>query len=91
MAGMTSFLLKHLYELMADGVEDSNEPLLAFLANNQLPDLICETFVESISFGAIFAIIWVFVTISEFDEIEGSHCRMMANLGCPTKAIANYI
>lgn len=93
MASMTSFLLKHLYELMADGVDDSNdfEPLLVFLANNQLPDLMCETFVESISFGVIFAIIWVFVAISELNEIEGSQCRMMSSLGCPTKAMANFI
>lgn len=93
MTSMTSFLLKHLYEMMADGVDDSNdfEPLLVFLANNQLPDLICETFVESISFGVMFAIIWLFVAISELNEIDRSHSGVMSTLGCPTKAIADFI
>lgn len=81
--------MKHLYELMADeAAEESNEfePILIFLANNQLPDLICDTFVEMVSFAIIFALIWVFVAITELNEIEGSHCRLVSTLGCPIKS-----
>lgn len=93
MIGLTSFLLKHLYELMADDVDESSEfePILIFLTNNQLPDLICDTFVEMISFGVIFALIWVFVAITELNEIEGSHCHLVSTLGCPSKAIMSFI
>lgn len=89
MISFTGFLLKHLYELMADHSDDSSdfEPILIFLANNQLPDLICDTFVEILSFGMMFAIIWVFVAITELNEIEGSHCHLVSTLGCPSKVI----
>lgn len=93
MITLTSFLLKHLYELMADDVEESNEfeTILIFLANNQLPDLICDTFVELLCFGVIFALIWVFVAITELNEIEGSHCHLVSTLGCPSKIIVDFV
>lgn len=77
---------------MADDVDDSSEfePILIFLANNQLPDLICETFVEILSFGVVFALIWLFVAITELNEVEGSHCRLVSTLGCPSKAIVDF-
>lgn len=92
MITITGFLLKHFYELMADDVDDSSdfEPILRFLADNQLPDLICETFVEMLSFGVVFALIWVFVAITEFNEISGSHCSIVSTLGCPSKSILHH-
>jgi hypothetical protein len=92
MISLTGFLLKHLYELLADDVDESSEfePILIFLANNQLPDLICDTFVELLSFGVVFALIWVFVAVTELNEIGGSHCHLVSTLGCPSKAIASH-
>lgn len=90
---MTSFLLKHLYELMADDVDESSEfePILLFLANNQLPDLIWETFLELLCFGVVFALIWVFVAITELNETDGSHCHLVSTIGCRSKTIVNFI
>lgn len=92
MSIMTSFLLKHLYEFMADS-DDSNEfePLIAFLANNQLPDLICDTFVELISFSIVFALIWVFVAITELNETDGSHCSLVTTVGCRSSTWKTYM
>lgn len=69
MTSVTSFLLKHLYELMADP-DDSNDSdlMLMFLADNQWPDLICDTFVELISLSVIVAMIWISVAIIELHE-----------------------
>lgn len=92
MITLTGFLLKHFYELMADDVDESSdfEPILMFLADSQLPDLICDTFVEMLSFGVVFALIWVFVAITEINEISGSHCNIVSTLGCPSKSVLNY-
>lgn len=95
MISLTGFLLKHLYELMADDADESNEfePILMFLANNQLPDLICDTFIELLSFGVVFALIWVVVAISELHEFGngGSHCHLVSTIGCPSKAILDFV
>lgn len=91
MITLTSFLLKHLYELMADDESSEFEPILLFLANNQLPDLICDTLVEFLCFGVIFALIWVFVAITELNDTEGSHCHLVSTFGCPTKTIVNFM
>jgi len=93
MISLTGFLLKHLYELMSDDADESSEfePILMFLANNQLPDLICDTFIELLSFGVVFALIWVFVAITEMHEIGGSHCHLVSTIGCPSKIILDFI
>lgn len=93
MINLTSFLLKHLYELMADDVDDSSEfePILLFLANNQLPDLICDTLVELLCFGVVFALIWVLVAITELNEFESSHCHLVSTFGCPSKTISSFV
>ena len=93
MISFTGFLLKHLYELMADEADESSsdfEPILMFLANNQLPDLICDTFIELLSFGVVFALIWVFVAITELNDIGSTHCHLVSTLGCPSKSIVSH-
>lgn len=89
MFGMTSFLLKQLYELMADDADSTDfEPILLFLANNQLPDLICETFIEMLTISVVLAFIWIFVAISDINSVtDGSHCKLISTFACPTKSI----
>lgn len=92
MFNITNFLLKSLYVLMADESNSSDdfESILFFLANNQLPDLICETLVELMCFGVVFALIWMLVAISELNDTSGSHCNFVTTHGCPVKMIQSY-
>ena len=46
MIEVTGFLLKHLYEMMADYDQNDLDSLMVIMAQNQIPNLICDTIVE---------------------------------------------
>lgn len=131
MIEITSFLLKHLYELMADDYsaaqeprfiesqqrapaveaqcgqlsverqnsrrsrrhtsrdQETNQQIVAFLANNHLPDLICETFIELLFICVFLAITWIFVMIVQL------HCHSLQQPArlfyCNTKFLASLM
>lgn len=101
MIEITSFLLRHLYELMADDYDatstrraadrssaatkvgasqgsecnasaspntsddqqDTNQQIVLFLAQNHLPDLVCETFIELLFICFFLTASWILVMI----------------------------
>jgi hypothetical protein len=84
MIGVTSFLLKHLYEMMADRDQDDLDSLMIIMAQNQIPNLICDTIVELLFIFVSVALVIVLIALSEFysDDVP---CRWMINIGCPQK------
>lgn len=90
MIEVTSFLLKHLYELMADHDQNDLDSLMVIMAQNQIPNLICDTIVELLFIFVSMALIIVMVGLSEFYSDESS-CRFFIGFGCPRKTIqASY-
>lgn len=145
MIEITSFLLKHLYELMADNYshsatasrnqtrsssvdrrsrnqensgsiraqddgsptqlqvqassraqqqwtsreQETNQQIVSFLANNHLPDLICETFIEILFICVFLAVSWIFVMIIQL------HCHQLQQPAklfyCNTKFLASLM
>jgi len=136
MIEITSFLLKHLYELMADDynragqdstsgrqtmvrsqqqrhrqsghssshsssslvfrshqnasrAQETNQQIVSFLANNHLPDLICETFIELLFICVFLAVSWIFVMIVQL------HCHQLQQPArifyCNTKFLASLM
>lgn len=86
MIEVTSFLLKHLYELLADHDQNDLDSLMVIMAQNQIPNLICDTIVELLFIFVSMALIIVMVALSEFYNEEAS-CRFFVGFGCPQKAI----
>lgn len=86
MIELTSFLLKHLYELLADHDQNDLDSLMVIMAQNQIPNLICDTIVELLFIFVSMALIIVIVALSEFYNEETS-CRLFVGFGCPQKAI----
>lgn len=90
MIGVTSFLLKHLYEMMADRDQDDLDSLMVVIAQNQIPNLICDTIVELLFIFVSSALIMVIIALSEFYSDDVS-CRFLMEFGCPKKAIQAYL
>lgn len=86
MIEVTSFLLKQLYELMADHDHDDLDSLMVIMAQNQIPNLICDTIVELLFIFVAMALIVVLIALSEFYDDEVS-CRFFIGFGCPQKSI----
>lgn len=86
MIEVTSFLLKHLYEMMADHDQNDLDSLMVIMAQNQIPNLICDTIVELLFIFVSAALIIVIIALSEFysDDIS---CSFLADFGCPQKVI----
>lgn len=90
MIELTSFLLKHLYELMADSDQTDLDSLMLLMAQNQLPDLICDTIIELLAIFVSVALIWILLSLSEFCG-DGLSCHIISAAGCPSKVIeASY-
>lgn len=86
MIEVTSFLLKHLYELMADHDQNDLDTLMVIMAQNQIPNLICDTIVELLFIFVSMALIIVMIALSEFYDDDMS-CRFFVGFGCPQKSI----
>lgn len=86
MIEVTSFLLKHLYELMADQDQNDLDALMVIMAQNQIPNLICDTIVELLFIFVAMALIVVMIALSEFYDDEMS-CRFFIGFGCPQKSV----
>ena len=43
--------------------QETNQQIVSFLINNQLPDLVCETVIELIFISVFLAVSWIFVMI----------------------------
>lgn len=85
MIEVTSFLLKHLYELMADHDQNDLDALMVIMAQNQIPNLICDTIVELLFIFVAMALIVVMIALSELYDDEMA-CRFFINFGCPQKS-----
>lgn len=86
MIEVTSFLIKHLYEMMADYDQNDLDSLMVLMAQNQIPNLICDTIVELLFIFVSAALIIVLIALSEFYSEEVS-CSFLADFGCPQKII----
>lgn len=53
--------------------QETNQQIVSFLANNHLPDLICETFIELLFICVFLAVSWIFVMIVQL------HCHQHAS------------
>lgn len=82
MIEVTSFLIKHLYELMADHDQNDLDSLMLIMAQNQIPNLICDTIVELLFIFVSVALVIVIVALSEFYTDEVS-CHFLIGFGCP--------
>lgn len=126
MIEVTSFLLKHLYELLADDYngagsrrvtnrnsgaatirgsqssgcnapaptnptsdQETNQQIVLFLAQNHLPDLVCETFIELLFVCVFLAVSWIFVMIVQL------HCNQVhqpaRQFYCNTKFLSSLM
>lgn len=81
MIEVTSFLIKHLYELMADDDQSDLDSLMIVMAQNQIPNLICDTIVELLFTFVSVALVIVIVALSEFYSDEVS-CHFLVGFGC---------
>lgn len=122
MIDITSFLLKHLYEFMADNYnatqqrhreqqqdqsepsqpqqqqaaetkpeQETNQQIVSFLINNQLPDLACETLIELIFICVFLAVSWIFVMIIQLHCHQTvSQSLMDLNDGAPSHSIHSH-
>lgn len=52
---------QHLHRSQSE--QETNQQIVLFLANNHIPDLICETFIELLFISVFMAITWIFVMI----------------------------
>lgn len=82
MIELTSFLIKHLYELMADHDQNDLDSLAVVMAQNQIPNLMCDTIVELLFIFVSVALIIVIVALSEFYSDDVS-CHFLVSFGCP--------
>lgn len=48
---------------ISNSEQESNQQIVSFLTNNQLPDLACETFLELLFICVFVAVSWIFVMI----------------------------
>lgn len=84
MIELTSFLLKHLYEMMADHDQDDLDSLMVIMAQHQIPNLICDTIVELLFIFVSMALVIILLALSEFYNDEAP-CRWLIGFGCPQK------
>lgn len=89
MIELTSFLLKHLYELMSDTDQTDLDSLMLAMAQNQIPNLICDTIVEFLFIFVSVALILILMSLSDFysDEVT---CHVLSRAGCPYKFISSH-
>lgn len=90
MIEVTGFLIKHLYEMMADYDQDDLDSLMVIMAQNQIPNLICDTIVELLFVFVSTALIIIILALSELytDDIT---CSFLTDVGCPYKVtMATY-
>lgn len=57
--------------------QETNQQIVAFLINNQLPDLACETLIELIFICVFLAVSWIFVMIIQL------HCHQTSSTSSP--------
>lgn len=69
--------------------QETNQQIVSFLANNHLPDLICETFIELLFISVFLAVSWIFVMIIQL------HCHQLQQPAkffyCNTKFLASLM
>lgn len=69
--------------------QETNQQIVSFLANNHLPDLFCETFIELLFIFVFLAISWIFVMIVQL------HCHQLQQPArlfyCNTKFLASLM
>lgn len=69
--------------------QETNQQIVSFLANNHLPDLFCETFIELLFICVFLAISWIFVMIVQL------HCHQLQQPArlfyCNTKFLASLM
>lgn len=72
MTSLTSSIIKYFYESREDRGDDLDdiEPLLIFLADNQVPNLFDETAIEILSACFLITLIWFYVAVSEASASE---------------------
>lgn len=87
MIELTNFLLKQLYELMADHDQNDLDTLMLVMAQNQIPNLICDTIVEFLFILVTVALVMVTLALSEFYTEDYSCIGCFASVGCPRKSI----
>lgn len=67
----------------------TNHQIVSFLTNNHLPDLICETFIETLFICVFLTITWIFVMIIQL------HCQQLQQPAklfyCNTKFLASLM
>ena len=56
------------------------------IAYDQLQKMLCDTLVELLTFGVLFAFIWTIVILTDSHHNQGSHCHLVSTIGCPSKA-----
>lgn len=69
--------------------QETNQQIVSFLANNHLPDLICETFIELLFICVFLAVSWIFVMMIQL------HCHQLQQPAryfyCNTKFLASLM
>lgn len=69
--------------------QETNQQIVSFLANNHLPDLICETFIELLFICVFLAVTWIFVMIVQL------HCHQLQQPArlfyCNTKFLSSLM
>lgn len=69
--------------------QETNQQIVAFLTNNHLPDLACDTFIELLFICVFLAISWIFVMIVQL------HCHQLQQPArvfyCNTKLLASLM
>lgn len=69
--------------------QEANQQIVSFVANNQLPDLACETFIELLFICVFLAVSWIFVMIVQL------HCHQVQQPAkyfyCNTKLLASLM
>lgn len=69
--------------------QETNQQIVSFLANNHLPDLFCETFIELLFICVFLAVSWIFVMIVQL------HCHQLQQPArlfyCNTKFLASLM
>lgn len=66
MIELTGFFFKHLYELMSDHDQNDLDTLMLVMAQNQIPNLICDTIVEFLFIFVSVALVVIILSLSEF-------------------------
>lgn len=90
MIEVTSFLFKQLYELLADHNQNDLDSLVLVMAENQIPNLICDTIVELLFIFVSVALVVIVLALSEFYSDDMS-CTFLYGFSCAPKALqASY-